>query len=54
MVQVVVATTKIDIFKQITTQRGEMLEQRSVVVATTKIDIFKQITTENYKQDNKE
>ena len=43
---VVVATTKIDIFKQITTQWLCNLFYSQVVVATTKIDIFKQITTQ--------
>ena len=42
---VVVATTKIDIFKQITTRIEFNDRYVVVVVATTKIDIFKQITT---------
>ena|GEM_PF-3492261 len=43
--QVVIATTKIDIFKQITTVGYDGTEKTEVVIATTKIDIFKQITT---------
>ena len=43
---VVVATTKIDIFKQITTRIEFNDRYVVVVVATTKIDIFKQITTQ--------
>ena len=43
--KVVVATTKIDIFKQITTINKTIFHTQLVVVATTKIDIFKQITT---------
>ena len=42
---VVVATTKVGIFKQITTFLLLRLFYRSVVVATTKVGIFKQITT---------
>ena len=43
--QVVIATTKIDIFKQITTSVLSGATHTKVVIATTKIDIFKQITT---------
>ena len=43
--QVVVATTKVHIFKQITTLVQDTRRQRTVVVATTKVHIFKQITT---------
>ena len=42
---VVVATTKVGIFKQITTTYGDHRVRRFVVVATTKVGIFKQITT---------
>ena len=42
---VVIATTKIDIFKQITTNIRNTNWYYRVVIATTKIDIFKQITT---------
>ena len=42
---VVVDTTKVDIFKQITTVNGFINLTFSVVVDTTKVDIFKQITT---------
>lgn len=45
MNQVVVATTKIDIFKQITTRLPQVQKPTHVVVATTKINLFKQITT---------
>ena len=45
--KVVVATTKIDIFKQITTYLSFVGHLNLVVVATTKIDIFKQITTQS-------
>ena len=41
---VVVATTKVRIFKQITTGAAIGIS-RNVVVATTKVRIFKQITT---------
>ena len=43
--KVVVATTKVGIFKQITTAAGWELNGDPVVVATTKVGIFKQITT---------
>ena len=42
---VVVATTKVGIFKQITTRRRTNEVGNMVVVATTKVGIFKQITT---------
>ena len=42
---VVVDTTKVDIFKQITTFLRYHKVPQSVVVDTTKVDIFKQITT---------
>ena len=42
---VVVATTKVHIFKQITTQPCMLEFLSPVVVATTKVHIFKQITT---------
>ena len=42
---VVVATTKVGIFKQITTHSAPPLLSVLVVVATTKVGIFKQITT---------
>ena len=42
---VVIDTTKVDIFKQITTHGGEERRQGEVVIDTTKVDIFKQITT---------
>ena len=45
---VVVDTTKVDIFKQITTVNGFINLTFSVVVDTTKVDIFKQITTIGY------
>ena len=44
--EVVVATTKVHIFKQITTIGYQQQQHRNVVVATTKVHIFKQITTE--------
>ena len=43
---VVVATTKVGIFKQITTYKHIKKKEWYVVVATTKVGIFKQITTE--------
>ena len=43
--EVVVATTKVRIFKQITTHRTGRFQGCKVVVATTKVRIFKQITT---------
>ena len=43
---VVVATTKVGIFKQITTDDFVSAHRLKVVVATTKVGIFKQITTE--------
>ena len=43
---VVVATTKVGIFKQITTRRMQRTFAPAVVVATTKVGIFKQITTQ--------
>ena len=43
---VVVATTKVGIFKQITTNQSKIIGLRTVVVATTKVGIFKQITTD--------
>ena len=42
---VVVATTKVHIFKQITTCARVYIMRVRVVVATTKVHIFKQITT---------
>ena len=42
---VVVDTTKVDIFKQITTSLVLGILVDYVVVDTTKVDIFKQITT---------
>ena len=42
---VVVATTKVGIFKQITTSQLRSVSLSRVVVATTKVGIFKQITT---------
>ena len=42
---VVVATTKVGIFKQITTAEPHDNNFTIVVVATTKVGIFKQITT---------
>ena len=42
---VVVDTTKVDIFKQITTIGKNFKHALEVVVDTTKVDIFKQITT---------
>ena len=42
---VVVDTTKVDIFKQITTLCKDDNVGWQVVVDTTKVDIFKQITT---------
>ena len=43
---VVVATTKVGIFKQITTDVPHWCRDCNVVVATTKVGIFKQITTQ--------
>ena len=43
---VVVATTKVRIFKQITTPLVVIVVLLLVVVATTKVRIFKQITTQ--------
>ena len=43
--KVVVATTKVRIFKQITTGSRKSTFRLLVVVATTKVRIFKQITT---------
>ena len=48
--EVVVDTTKVDIFKQITTHRVGLCQLFSVVVDTTKVDIFKQITTHQFKK----
>ena len=45
-VSVVVATTKVGIFKQITTYKHIKKKEWYVVVATTKVGIFKQITTD--------
>ena len=42
---VVVATAKVQIFKQITTHGRNLQTALSVVVATAKVQIFKQITT---------
>ena len=47
---VVVATTKVRIFKQITTSFGAEHSREVVVVATTKVRIFKQITTYQLSQ----
>ena len=46
MERVVVATTKVGIFKQITTAICSPFVANMVVVATTKVGIFKQITTQ--------
>ena len=43
--QVVLDTTKVQIFKQITTATGKNLPTPVVVLDTTKVQIFKQITT---------
>ena len=43
--QVVVDTTKVRFFKQITTQKQEFVQHLPVVVDTTKVRFFKQITT---------
>ena len=45
IILVVVATTKVHIFKQITTSNSFTFQADKVVVATTKVHIFKQITT---------
>ena len=43
--QVVLDTTKVQIFKQITTCNSLILRRLYVVLDTTKVQIFKQITT---------
>ena len=45
--QVVVDTTKVRFFKQITTQKQEVVQHLPVVVDTTKVRFFKQITTKS-------
>ena len=42
---VVLDTTKVQIFKQITTLLHKNLNRKRVVLDTTKVQIFKQITT---------
>ena len=44
---VVIDTTKVRLFKQITTRCVILLIQRFVVIDTTKVRLFKQITTES-------
>ena len=43
---VVIDTTKVRLFKQITTQAKTLKKQNEVVIDTTKVRLFKQITTE--------
>ena len=47
-------TTKIEIFKQITTRDPKDLKGDIVVFDTTKIEIFKQITTDMMKELGRE
>ena len=47
---VVIDTTKIQLFKQITTEELSNTWYVFVVIDTTKIQLFKQITTPRYSQ----
>ena len=44
-VKVVIDTTKVRLFKQITTRDGWVIDDEGVVIDTTKVRLFKQITT---------
>ena len=46
-INVVLDTTKVQIFKQITTKDSVLVKEYYVVLDTTKVQIFKQITTNN-------
>ena len=48
---VVLDTTKVQIFKQITTKQAVENVRKLVVLDTTKVQIFKQITTENHRHN---